>query len=289
MIIIDRAKKLIFLFLILIILISSVSVNAISIQKKIISPPGLPNFYVNNDWKNLENGTIVIDEFIIDYIIGENAFAKIQDAIDKASYHDLIFVFQGIYNENILIEENKEFVELRGIYGWQDPDPMGENIINGGSKKPIITIKSNYIKINGFIITNINNESDGIICESNYCKIYDNTFTKIGGIGVNLKSTTIGNKVYHNNFIENGQNAQDNSKTNNEAINSWYLEEQGNYWDDHPKGLKRNKYVWLKPYKIPGAAESVDIYPWIREDGKTKIKTNSLFTYYIKILKEMIK
>jgi len=267
-------KKIILTCSVLILLVSLLpsATSADFIHIKSSSPPGLPNFYVNNDWEDLEDGTVVI-ELIIDYIIGENAFAKIQDAIDKAWYHDVIYVFQGTYNENLVITGERDYLKIRGIYGWEDPDPMGENIISGSAGEPVILIESDYIEIFGLIITNNGINENGIVDNGLYTEIYDNTFENIGGTGIVLNSISLGCEIYHNNFINNGQNALDNSYTTEETFSNWYKDQKGNYWDDHPGGLKRNRQVWLKPYNIPGSAESEDPYPLINVDGKEKSRS----------------
>ena len=246
-------------------LLPAVALDLNNTQIEPCTIPGLPDFYVNDDWIDLENGTVVI-ELIIDYIIGKNAFAKIQDAIDKAYYHDKIYVFQGTYNENLVIKGSRDFVKIRGIYGWEDPDPMGENIINGFAGEPVIKIEAGFVELYGFIITNNGANNNGVVVEGFGDMIYDNTIKNIGGTGVVLTSNCIECEVYHNNFIENGENALDNSQSTYGTL--WYKDKEGNYWDDHPGGLKRNRRVWLRPYYIPGSANSKDRYPLINLNGE---------------------
>lgn len=85
----------------------------------------------------------------ITYYVGGNGsknYLRIQDAIDKAYDNDSIFVYKGVYPENIVINKTLKIV--------------GENrettIINGHSFLSTITIRTNNITISGFTITNNN-------------------------------------------------------------------------------------------------------------------------------------
>jgi len=70
------------------------------------------------------------------------------------------------------------------------------------------------------------------------------------------------NEIYHNNFIDNGQNAWD------EGDNVWYKfklfgKSTGNYWDDYEEiypNARNDGTVWDTPYDIPGG-NNQDEYP----------------------------
>jgi parallel beta-helix repeat protein len=88
------------------------------------------------------------------------------------------------------------------------------------------------------------------------------------------------NKIYHNNFIGNFQNAYDDGN------NFWYDDEKGNFWDDYnekyPDASKiLRKGIWDTPYEISGGYNK-DMYPLLKQWPKTlsisKI-TNKAFTY----------
>ncbi|NPD89559.1 MAG: hypothetical protein HGN29_12640 [Asgard group archaeon] len=68
-------------------------------------------------------------------------------------------------------------------------------------------------------------------------------------LGIYLHTETKENIIHHNYFINNTQQAEDDS-----GKNIWYEEstEEGNYWSDHNK---------KKPYEIAGDGEAVDPYP----------------------------
>ncbi len=82
------------------------------------------------------------------------------------------------------------------------------------------------------------------------------------GIGLFLIDSSY-NTIYHNNFIGNTQNANDNGE------NTWDDGEYGNYWDDYeeryPNAHKKWwKGIWDTPYEIPGG-DSKDRYPLIKQ------------------------
>ncbi len=96
---------------------------------------------------------------------GPNNYTHIQDAINDASEGDTIFVFNGTYYENILINKSINLIgENRNI-----------TIIDGGRKDNVINITAPHVVISNFTITNSSSyyRSAGIkICKSN-CKILD--------------------------------------------------------------------------------------------------------------------
>ena len=75
-------------------------------------------------------------------------YNKIQDAINAVSNRDTIFVYEGIYDENIILNKSINLI--------------GENkettIINGNSVKDVIIVTSEKIIIKGFTIRNSGNK-----------------------------------------------------------------------------------------------------------------------------------
>ena len=97
---------------------------------------------------------------------GPNNYTHIQDAIDDASDGDIIFVYSGIYYENIvinrsisLIRENKE-----------------KTVIDGGEKENTITIRKSSF-IHDFIIRGSGDACAGIDIKSEYVVIEENIIT----------------------------------------------------------------------------------------------------------------
>jgi parallel beta-helix repeat protein len=126
---------------------------------------------------------------------GPGNFTSIQDAINYANNNDIIFVFNGVYFENIIINKTLQLI--------------GENkeisIIDGNNNGSVISIFAKNVHIQNFSIKNsggynqnsgieINNENASI----NNCKIFR---TKIGI----LLNNTDKNKIENCYFFSNGK------------------------------------------------------------------------------------
>jgi hypothetical protein len=102
---------------------------------------------------------------------------------------------------------------------------------------------------------------------------YNNISNNFDGIYI-PKNENHNNNIYHNNFINNDENAFDLCN------NTWDDGEYGNYWSDYkekypyarPKILK--PWVWNTPYEIP-RGDSKDMYPLVNQWPSTKSKTIS--------------
>ncbi len=126
---------------------------------------------------------------------GPGNYTKIQDAIDNASNEDTVFVFNGTYYENVVI--NKAITVI------------GENrnttIIDGKQNGNVVRLTANQIELTGFTIQNCSDEWDvaGIKIQSNYNTISNNVILSNASVwptrndGINI----IGKK--HNNFTRN--------------------------------------------------------------------------------------
>jgi len=75
---------------------------------------------------------------------GPGNYSSIQDAIDNASSGDTIYVFSGIYHENILIDKS---INLIG-------EDKTSTTIDGDGGRRIVTIMSSSVKIMGFTLKN---------------------------------------------------------------------------------------------------------------------------------------
>ena len=83
-------------------------------------------------------------------------YTRIQDAIDNASDGDTIFVYDGIYYENLIIDKKLDLI--------------GENInsaiIDGSNGRHVVSLKYNGINLSKFTIRNGRHTACGIIIES---------------------------------------------------------------------------------------------------------------------------
>ena len=102
---------------------------------------------------------------------GPGNYTTIQDAVDAASDGDTIFVFNGIYYENLNVNK------ILNLIG-EDRD---STIIDGENKDNVIKIFEDNVKIEKFSIRNCKNDYgfSGVNFDSNNnflldCNIYDN-------------------------------------------------------------------------------------------------------------------
>lgn len=122
---------------------------------------------------------------------GPNNYTKIQDAIDNASDGDTVFVYNGTYHENVIIDKSIN-LEVEG---------RNNTIINGGESKNTINIRADRVIINSFTITNGNNGT-GIAVKSGYNVISENNIKKNNN-GVYLYYSS-NNTISGNNIIDYG-------------------------------------------------------------------------------------
>ena len=145
--------KLFSLFsLLLIINVVTVSANTITSQNKEPASPLIFEdiIYVDDDYNISTPGW------------GIDRFSSIQDALDKASNGDTIFVFNGTYYENIVVDKE---VDLIG-------EDKFSSIIDGSNTGRVVSITKNGVYLSGFTIKNCGNyaQDSGI-----YIGSYTNT------------------------------------------------------------------------------------------------------------------
>lgn len=92
---------------------------------------------------------------------GNADYDKIQDAINASNDGDIIYVYNGIYNENIFIDKR---INLTG-------EDKNKTIINGRNKKDCIVIDFPDVEIERFTIRNSNKSYSAINIFSGNCKI----------------------------------------------------------------------------------------------------------------------
>jgi parallel beta-helix repeat protein len=100
---------------------------------------------------------------------GPGNYTKIQDAIDNANNGDTVFVFNGTYYENIIIDK---IIMLIG-------DNKNTTIIDGtNGNDSVITIKAGEVYIKGFTISNSSKYHCSIFFKPNHngVSIIDNVF-----------------------------------------------------------------------------------------------------------------
>jgi len=145
-------------------------------------------------------------------------WAVIQDAIDHSQQNDIIYVCNGTYHENILL--NKQLTLFA--------ENSTQTIINGNGTGSVVTITGSSCNIAGFTITNggAQNGDAGIAIKSNMACVYHNIITHNNQMGVLVSSghfSTIAYNTFSDNlygiYIEKDVNASNfvygNSISNN--------------------------------------------------------------------------
>jgi len=95
---------------------------------------------------------------------GPNNYTKIQDAIDNASDGDIIFVYSGVYYENIVINKS---INLIG----EDKDTT---IIDGDISGDVVNITADWVNIEKLLLKNSGWQSNaGVKVFANNCTVAD--------------------------------------------------------------------------------------------------------------------
>lgn len=110
----------------------------------------------------------------------DHPFQHIQDAINNSSDGDIIYVEDGVYYENIVIDKSTR------LKSWGE-DPY-DTIIHGMNTSRVVTIDASHVMISGFTIENATSEGSNDFCirinyDNSYITIKNNIikdFTRAG-------------------------------------------------------------------------------------------------------------
>jgi parallel beta-helix repeat protein len=189
---------------------------------------------------------------------GGGNYKKIQNAIDNASDGDIIYVWDGIYYENLII--NKKLT----IIG----NGSKTTIINGRNNNCGVVISSNWVNLSGFKIENC-----GSMYHSYSIRIFNVENITIrdiicsNNIGSGLQLYRAKNiKIFNNTFLSNDYNAMDIYESNkNKIYNNTFL---NNYCGIYQESSKFNNFSYNKMVNCGFVFEGDDLEHWI---------TNSVF------------
>ena len=152
------------------------------------------NYISNYESNELNQNQIQISNLRTIYVDDDGGYdyLKIQDAIDNANSGDTIFVYNGIYHENLII--NKKVILI-----GEDKE---KTIIDAGNSGIAIEVNSNFVEIKQFTITNCERDLDyaGIKLLSDNNKITNNKIQESRGMGILALSSS--NNLIEGNFFK---------------------------------------------------------------------------------------
>ena len=249
------------------------------------------NTFTDNDISNNENG-IKLDFSTNNNINGNKINSNIGNGIHLkySSSNTIISNNLSINNYGIYIDDstqntitNNSFIK-DGIYVNANKNVIDNNTVNGkplvyleGESDTVIDVDAGQIILvncDNIKIQNqkISNTDVGIkLWKTNNCLISGNTITSNNNYGIFLTESSNKNIIYHNNFINNYENAYD------ECNNIWNDSKYGNYWSDYkekyPNARKKPfKGIWDTPYDIEGGSNN-DSCPLIEQWPKSRTRT----------------
>jgi parallel beta-helix repeat protein len=261
--------------------------NYTSIQNAINASSSGDTIYVYSGtyYETIKNNSYVyIDKSI--NLIGENKQTTIIDCIINDDNYTGIGLYWGLDNVKISGFTVKGYNQIGiGIY-VQQYDSYNitiENCIVHDFSDGISVYGAHNCIIRNCII--YNNDRDGGITipegdnheiyncysysnsfgidlqDADNCEIYNNIFFD-NNQGVRINYTAFNNSFYHNDLMNNIQNAFD------EGSNYWDngYPSGGNYWDDYSGTDEDGDGIGDTPYNISGGSNQ-DLYPFIEENG----------------------
>jgi len=151
---------------------------------------------------------------------GPGNYTKIQDAINDATDGDTVFVYNGNYYENVIVNKTINLIGKDRNTTFIDANYSGD----------VVHVSAKRTNISGFTIKNSGNSQApycdaGIDIEASNCIVYDSKILEnIYGIyfdgffGSSNKNTIIGNIISNNEYGTWGYNAHNNTITRNNII-----------------------------------------------------------------------
>ncbi|MCK4614748.1 MAG: hypothetical protein KAU14_08085, partial [Thermoplasmata archaeon] len=204
-----------------------------------------------------EAKTIVVDDE------GGGNYTTVQDAIDSADAGDIIFILEGNYRENIVVNKS---VILMG-------EDNESTVLDGDKIGDVVRVTAPHVNISCLKVLNSGASHSGIRLMSNDTNIYDTRITGnnygifIGSTAENISierncifENNVGIRAYGthdilwNNICDNrdyGIDAHDNSGHTISASTNWYGDSSGPY---HPENNSEGKG--------DNITDHVDCYTW---------------------------
>lgn len=144
----------------------------------------------------------------------------IQEGINNATAGDTVFVYSGIYYENVIINKT---ISLFG-------ENRNSTIIDGSGNSMVIYVSTGHVNIGGFTIQN---GGRGIsLFSSNGNNIIDDNIVKNNEVGILILNSN-NNTIVHNNISNNNIGMQHFTATNDLIANNTFSSSACNIALDH--------------------------------------------------------
>ncbi|MCK4615188.1 MAG: right-handed parallel beta-helix repeat-containing protein [Thermoplasmata archaeon] len=123
---------------------------------------------------------------------GSGEHTKIQDGIDAAEDGDTVYVKEGTYNENVVVDKT---INLMGV-------SRENTTIDAGGSGDVVKITADRVNISGFAVTGGGNSHAGIQINSDHNTIADNNCSNNKFLAIRFDTSshnTISNNICANN------------------------------------------------------------------------------------------
>ena len=194
---------------------------------------------------------------------GDSGIALDLSNDNMISGNTVISNYRGIslgYGNNNTFSGNTVNNNYRGIYlGYSHNNILSGNNASYNNHYGIYLEYTDNNTLSGNTASNNNNYGIWLVYSDNNT-LSENTINN-NNYGIRSDSNSNNNKIFLNNFVNNGINAEDNG-----INNTWDNGIIGNYWDDYAGVDTNDDGIGDTPYIIPGTAGSQDNFPIWTDD-----------------------
>lgn len=123
---------------------------------------------------------------------GLGDFTTIQAAINNATDHSIIYVYSGVYHENVVVNKSVSVLGQRA--------PNATTLVSGGSQGHTFRVVADNVCISNFTIIGSGGENSGVYLDYSYrCNVTNSIITGSRGITLSLSSNNI---IFGNNISD---------------------------------------------------------------------------------------